>query len=140
MRAQNIENLISEYLAHVKEATDLLEQSFGTKDILKLWRSKKIPQRGIVTGNITYELHGIGCRVYLSKICVDFDYGPNERVDGFDSWRLYTYACELPRKYKKYTNKEFLEHDFNEYLKLGKAKKIPDSMSNLYFFNSDLPA
>ncbi|OIN52159.1 hypothetical protein BFL40_14180 [Pseudomonas costantinii] len=54
-------------------------------------------------------------------------------------WRLYMYACELPRKYKKYTNKEFLEHDFNEYLKQGKAKKIPGSMSNLYFIQPDCP-
>ncbi len=133
MKTQTLEDLIAEYLAHVKKATDLLEHSFGTKNILRLWRSKKIPQRGSVTGDITYELHGIGCRVYLPEACIDFDYGPDERVDGFDIWRLYIYACELPRRYKKYANKESLEHDFNEYLKLGKAKKIEGSTSNLYF-------
>ena len=133
MKTQTLEDLIAEYLAHVKKATDLLEQSFGTKNILRLWRSKKIPQQGSVTGDITYELHGIGCRVYLPEACIDFDYGPDERVDGFDIWRLYIYACELPRRYKKYANKESLEHDFNEYLKLGKAKKIEGSTSNLYF-------
>lgn len=63
MKTQTLEDLIAEYLAHVKKATDLLEQSFGTKNILRLWRSKKIPQQGSVTGDITYELHGIGCRV-----------------------------------------------------------------------------
>jgi hypothetical protein len=133
MKAHALDSLITEYLAQVKKATDLLEHAFGTRNILRLWRSKKIPQRGPVTDDVTYELHGIGCRVYLSDLCVDFDYGPDERVDGFDPWRLYMYACELPRKYKKYTNKESLDHDFNEYLKLGKAKKIPGSMSNLYF-------
>lgn len=45
---------------------------------------QKIPQRGFVTDGVTYELHGVGCSVYLSEICVDFDYGPDERVDGFD--------------------------------------------------------
>ncbi|OPA94079.1 hypothetical protein BFW88_09755 [Pseudomonas fluorescens] len=133
MKTQTLENLITEYLAQVKKATDLLEQSFGTKNILRLWRSKKIPQRGSVTDDVTYELHGIGCSVYLSEICDDFDYGPDERIDGFDSWRLYMYACEVPSKYKKYTNKESLELEFSEYLKKGKAKKITGSMSNLYF-------
>ncbi|MFT0477078.1 DUF6896 domain-containing protein [Pseudomonas antarctica] len=133
MRAQTLENLIAEYLEQVKKSTDLLEQVFGTKNILSLWRSKKIPQRGKVADDVTYELHGIGCRVYLSEICVDFDYGPDERVDGFDAWRLYLYACETPLKYKKYTNKESLEREFNAYLKKGKAKKVEGSTSNLYF-------
>ncbi|UII73788.1 hypothetical protein LVW35_11670 [Pseudomonas sp. HN11] len=136
MKEQPLENLITEYLAQVKKVTDLLEHSFGTKNILRLWRSKKIPQRGSVTDDITYELHGIGCRVYLAEICIDFDYGPDDRIDGFDPWRLYIYACELPRKYKRFTKRDCLAHDFNEYLKLGKAKKIPGSMSNLYFIQS----
>ena len=133
MKNQTLKNLISGYLAHVKKATDLLEQTFGTKNILRLWHSKKIPQQGSVTDDVTYELHGIGCSVYLSEVCVDFDYGPDERVDGFDPWRLYMYACEVPRRYKKYTNKDSLEHDFSEFLKKGKAQKISGSTSNLYF-------
>jgi hypothetical protein len=133
MNLAPLENLITEYLTQVKIATDLLERSFGTKNILGLWRTKKISQRGSVNSDVTYELHGIGCCVYISEICIDFDYGPDDRVDGFDLWRLFIYACERPKKYDQYTNKEFLEHDFNEYLKLGKAKKIPGSMSSLYF-------
>lgn len=133
MKTFLLEDLINEYLAQVKMATDLLEISFGTKNILGLWRTKKISQRGSVSGDVTYELHGIGCRVYISEICIDFDYGPEDRVDGFDLWRLFIYACEFPEKYKQYTDREFLKHDFNEYLKLGKAKKIPGAMSSLYF-------
>ncbi|MFL1505410.1 DUF6896 domain-containing protein [Pseudomonas sp. O64] len=133
MKAHTLENLIAEYLEQVKKATDLLEYSCGTKNILRLWRIQKKPRCGMVIGDVTYELHGIGCCVYLSGICIDFDYGPDGRVDGFDAWRLYIYACELPKRHKKYTSKEALDHEFNEYLKLEKAKKIPGSMSNLYF-------
>ncbi|MGH8412884.1 MAG: DUF6896 domain-containing protein, partial [Pseudomonas sp.] len=61
MKKNNLENLIHEYLYQVKRATDLLERTFGTKNILQLWRSKEIPQRGRITDNISYELHGIGC-------------------------------------------------------------------------------
>ncbi|AZF26044.1 hypothetical protein C4J90_1870 [Pseudomonas sp. R2-60-08W] len=133
MSTQTLENLITEYLAQVKKVTDLFEHVFGTKNLLRLWRSKKIPQRGTVVDEVTYELHGVGCRVYLSEICVDFDYGPDERVDGFDPWRLYLYACETPHKYKRYTNIETMKREFNAYLKKGKAKKIDGSTSNLYF-------
>jgi hypothetical protein len=34
MKIQTLKNLIIEYLAQVKKATDLLEQSFGTKTFL----------------------------------------------------------------------------------------------------------
>lgn len=136
MNTQTLENLITEYLAQVKKATDLLEKTFGTKNILRLWRSNKIPRRGSVTDDVTYEPHGIGCSVYLSEICVDFDFGPDERVDGFDAWRLYMYACEVPHRFKKYTDREFLEREFDEYLKKGKAKKIEDSSSSLYFIKT----
>ncbi|EFQ64303.1 hypothetical protein PFWH6_1982 [Pseudomonas fluorescens WH6] len=43
------------------------------------------------------------------------------------------YACEVPHKYQKHTNKEHLELEFSEYLKKGKAKKSNGFMSNLYF-------
>ena len=133
MKTQTLEDLISEYLEEVEKATNLLELSFGTKNILGLWRSKQIPQRGKLSDDATYELHGIGCRVYISEKCIDFDYGPDGRIDGFDSWRLYIYACEVPKKYKKYTNKTTLEREFSEYVEKGKAKKIQGSISNLFF-------
>ncbi|WP_256220946.1 hypothetical protein [Pseudomonas sp. CHM02] len=132
MQTHTLETLILEYLGQVNKTTELLEQPFGTKKILGLWNSKKIPQRSAVT-DMTYELHSIGCHVYLSDRCIDFDCDPDDRVDGFNLWRLYIYACELARKHKKYTDKEYLTHEFNDYLKLGKAKKIPGAMSNLYF-------
>jgi len=135
MKTQTLENLICEYLDQVKKATNLLELTFGTKNILGLWRSKKIPQRGKITDDVTYELHGIGCRVYISDKCIDFDYSPDDRIDGFDAWRLYMYACEVPKKYQKYTNKATIEREFSEYIEKGKAKKIQGSTSNLYFQN-----
>lgn len=131
-----VEDLINEYLAKVKKATDLLEHAFGTKSILRLWRTNKIPQRGSIIEGVTYELHGIGCRVYLSEACIDFDYGPDERVDGFDLWRLYVYACEVPHRYKKHTDEKTLKREFNEFLEKGNAKRVRGSGSNLYFMQS----
>lgn len=133
MTTQTLIDSINEYLKRVQQAAELLERSFGTRDILELWWTNKIPRRGVVTDGIEYELHGVGCSVYMSDTCIDFDYGPDGRVDGVDPWRLYMYACKTPQKYKEYTDMKFLEHEFNEYIKTGKARKIEGSLSNLYF-------
>lgn len=140
MKNKNLSSLIHEYPGQVKKTTDLLEHTFGTKNILRLWRSDKLPQRERITDNISYELHGIGCRVDFSGICIDFDYGPHERVDGFDPWRFYIYACEVPHRYKKYTNQNTLKLEFNNYIAQGKAERLTDSMSNLYFLKPWRPA
>jgi hypothetical protein len=89
-----------------------------------------------VAGVITYELHGVGCAVYFPDLCIDFDYGPDDRTDGFDVWRLYIFACELPLKYKKYTDKGVLENEFKEYVTLGKVEKISSSTDELYFLRT----
>ncbi|MVV48761.1 hypothetical protein EJA72_10980 [Pseudomonas sp. PB120] len=133
MKNKSLEYLIDDFLDQVKRATDLLESRFGKKCILPLWGTKEIPQRGEILDGISYELHGVGCRVYFPGVCVDFDYGPDERVDGFDVWRLYNYACEVPLLHPKYLVQDVLKRDFGEYLIAGKVERISGSMSRLYF-------
>jgi hypothetical protein len=133
MKNEDLECLIDDFLAQVEKATDLLEKRFGKKCILRLWRAKEISRRGEILDGINYELHGVGCRVYFPEICVDFDYGPGERVDGFDVWRLYIYACEVPLLHPKYIDQGTLKRDFNEYISLAKVERVSGSMSNLYF-------
>jgi hypothetical protein len=66
----NLETLTTKYLAQVKKATDLLEQSFGSKNILRLWRAKKSREEAQSPTDVTYEPHGIDCSVYLSEVRV----------------------------------------------------------------------
>ncbi|WP_442963747.1 DUF6896 domain-containing protein [Pseudomonas sp. MF6768] len=101
MKTQTLEDLISEYLEEVEKTTNLLELSFGTKNILGLWRSKKIPLRGKLSDDATYELHGVGCRVYISEKCIDFDYGPDGRIDGFESWMTLHLRMRSSKKIQK---------------------------------------
>jgi hypothetical protein len=105
---------------------------------LRLWRSGKIKRCGVVKNDITYELHGTGCAVSLPRVHVDFDYGPGGRVDGFDVWRLFVYASELPQKYPKYQSKKFLETDFERYVTSGLFKPMPENESGLYCFSEHL--
>lgn len=101
---ESLEQLIFEFLSRVEEATALLEKKFGTRCILGLWGANKIERCGVITGGITYELHGYGCEIYLPDACIDFDYGAGGRIDGFDAWWLYLYACEKPETLENITS------------------------------------
>lgn len=138
MKNKDLEYLIDDFLEQVEKATALLEAKFGKRCILRLWGTNQIAQRGDVNDDVTYELHGVGCRVYLPEVCVDFDYGPDDRIDGFDPWRLYIYANEAPQKHQKYVDLDNVERDFNEYIKLEKIERIAGSTSQLYFKNKNL--
>ena len=132
MRNRYLESLIDDFLSQVEKATDLLEQRFGQKCILRLWRTEQIPQRGEIVDGVRYELHGVGCRVYFPELCVDFDYGPEGRIDVFDAWRLYIYACEVPLIHPKYTDQNALKLDLDEYVKIGRVKVVSELTPRLY--------
>ncbi|TWD50088.1 hypothetical protein [Pseudomonas sp. SJZ131] len=138
MKNEALEYLIGDFLEQVDKITAMLEKKFGDRFILRLWRTKKIPQRGSVNGDVTYELHGVGCRVYLSEACIDFDYGPDGRIDGFDSWRLYIYANEFPDRHQQYTKLEIVKRDLDKYITAGKIKRMQCGTSNLYFKDEQL--
>jgi hypothetical protein len=129
---ENLGELALDFLSSVDEATSLLEEKFGSRSILRLWRNGQIKRCGIVKEKITYELHGAGCAVNLPHVLVNFDYGPGGRIDGFDVWRLYLYATELPKKYPRYQSQEVLELDFREYVASGRFEPMPEDRSGLY--------
>lgn len=126
-----LEILINDFISTVESGTLFFEREFGTRDIRRLWHTKAIKRCGKVTGGVKYELHGIGCFIHLPKETVDFDYGPNGEINGFDIWRLYNFACDRPSKHKKYCDEETVEREFKEYVKLEKIKKM-SAISNLY--------
>src|SRR5471030_2553125 len=123
-----LEKLIVDFLSKVEKAAVLLQEKFGTRCILRLWHSKKIEQCGTISDNITYELHGVGCAVYLPEACIDFDYGPNGRTDGFDVWRLYLLACELPLNTKNTLTFKYLNPISKNILRWASLKKYRHQM------------
>ncbi|MBJ7372066.1 MULTISPECIES: DUF6896 domain-containing protein [Pseudomonas] len=128
-----LEDLIKDFLSKVQKGTTLLQEKFGTRNILRLWRSGQIERCGEVNDGVEYELHGIGCAIHFPNESVDFDYGSNNRIDGFDEWRLYMYATDRPLKYKKYTDMKFLESEFKTYIDAGRIEKMSPS-DDLYVF------
>ncbi|WP_434768273.1 DUF6896 domain-containing protein [Pseudomonas triticicola] len=130
-QSETLEILINDFIAMVESSTLVFERKFGTRDIRRLWRTQAIKRCGRVTRGVKYELHGIGCRINLSTGSVDFNYGPNGEINGFDVWRLYNFARERPSKYKKYCDKKNIEKELEEYINLKKIKKM-SAISNLY--------
>lgn len=128
---KNLEDLITDFLSKVESGTELLQKKFGTRNILRLWRSKQIERCGEITDEIQYELHGVGCAIHFPSESVDFDYGSNSRIDGFDVWRLYIYASDRPLIYEKYCDKKTLEKEFKELISLNRIEKMSTN-DNLY--------
>ena len=91
MKKHILLNLIADYQEEIKKFMKTFKNEYNRKDILRAWHEGVIEKEGSLPGGVEYELHGIGCRIYYSNIEVDFDFGPNNRFDGFDLWRLKEY-------------------------------------------------
>ena len=85
--------LICDYQGAVRTAVALLEGSGIPKPATPdAWAGLDIPQRGELQGGVRYFKHGYGCAVNLPSGKVDFDFGAEGKIDGFDLWRLVGFA------------------------------------------------
>ena len=90
---QHLANLISDYQSSVLEAVALMQASgIPMPASSNAWVATQIPQRGLLAGGIPYFKHGFGCAVDLPHGKVDFDFGSEGQIDGFDAWRLAGFA------------------------------------------------
>jgi hypothetical protein len=127
-----LRKIISDFQEKVEEANELLKKYLET-DEPHNWASP-IEQVGMLGGKHKYFFHGVGCKVHISKKdIVDFDYGANGRIDGFDEWRLYGF---ISTRRKIYPNVE--ESDIKQWFgEAIEAKEIKKSDSreygNLYY-------
>lgn len=124
-------NLIQDYLGDIRLIINLFKKKYGRTDILRAWHEGVIPQCGNIGDTAEYELHGIGCSVFFPDRNVDFDFGPEQRIDGFDLWRLKKYLDQRP-DVKKYINGEKLEIFFDQLIESKIIVKEYQN-SNLYF-------
>jgi len=78
------------FQADVRNAISLFEEHLGISEPMD-WRSHGLEQTGTIDegGQHFYAFHGIGCCVHLSSDrVIDWDFGHEGRIDGFDLWRL----------------------------------------------------
>lgn len=92
--------LIDDYLSTVSTAVHLLEEAGIPMPLSNAaWAANGIPNEGVLPGGVPYKKHGYGCEVELRGQWVDFDFGRYGETDGFDYFRLSSFANGRLREY-----------------------------------------
>ncbi|WP_423367510.1 DUF6896 domain-containing protein [Burkholderia sp. LMG 32019] len=91
--SDEFKRLIVEYKNAISEALVVMQRSgirmpYSSYD----WVYMGIPMGGELEGGGYYWKHGVGCDVRLPEKSVDFDFGENGEIGGFDAWWLAKFA------------------------------------------------
>jgi hypothetical protein len=94
-------NLIASYQAAVAECVQALVDAGATLPTRDYeWPPGGFPAIGKLPDGRDYFCHGVGCAVRSRRgRTVDFDFGENGEIDGFDKTRLLTFVGATPQKY-----------------------------------------
>jgi hypothetical protein len=142
--------LIHIYQQYVGEAIGLFRSNLGVRgNLLRAWRRSLLPpdpkdlndgpaisQRGSLDldRGITYSFHGIGCRLDFDGHVIDFDFGPDQRYDGFDAWRLHLLAGSLP-EFQAFADVDVVQQHLSGLAAIGRITKLDSVIGgHLYFF------
>ncbi|MBD2123618.1 DUF6896 domain-containing protein [Trichocoleus sp. FACHB-262] len=110
--------LIHEYQSRVREAVELFEGYKGLKQPQHPleWQLSGIPQRGYLdpSGKISYFFHGYGCCVCLPSGQVDWDFGREGQIDGFDVWRLSNFVEKGTQNFPEFRDEKLIKAMFAE--------------------------
>lgn len=88
-----LRSLIEDYKSTVAHAVAALEATGIPRPASTTeWVGYDVPGRGELTGGGEYFIHGFGCAVRLPDTSVDFDFGDDGQIDGFDWDRLSRFA------------------------------------------------
>ena len=104
----SIHELIAAYQSHTAKIVCRLREHFEIDNLLAGVRSNAIPKAGNLT-ELRFEFHGVGCRGELEGLEADFDFGPKDRIDGFDAWRLYQFAKQLTANFPEFQSLQAIE-------------------------------
>jgi hypothetical protein len=132
--------VIQDYVRRVQESVRHLREHFQTDDLLRGVRERTIPRRGTVDEHgLTFNFHGIGCLIQQPDAIVDFDFGPNGRIGGFDSWRLLQFLESCNDYDTEQLPKEQLESEIQALVQSGAivAPRLEPSPHLLYLATDD---
>lgn len=75
-------------------ALEEFKRRSGMQDPFGAWMLRRVPQLGELPGHppLKYAFHGIGLRLDGLGAVIDFDFGPNGIVGGFNRWWLHVFA------------------------------------------------
>ncbi len=129
-----LRNLIESYQICVAEAVAMLEVSEICERPMSRqhWVTNAIPNRGSLDGNGNYLKRGVSCAVDHNGIIVDFDFGIEGQIDGFDLSRLSQFI-EKNGKRNPFGSIAELDEAFADAIA---EKSITGSLSTLFYLLS----
>lgn len=138
-KLDDIVQLIREYIACSSYMCNALQSEYGTKGetLLRARRLNIIPKEGILAEGQRFSFHGGGCFFEFENGTIDIDFGPNDRCDGFDSFRLFDFLITSKRYQNINISEVELQEAINELLREGKVVQLglfPNP--NLYYLNN----
>lgn len=111
--------LIDAYQKNVQSAVVLMQRSGIQMPYSRAsWIEMDISPHGELDGGIPYYKHGAGCEVSFTTGQIDFDFGAQGEVGGFDVWRLLTFAEDRLSEYGFESEAE-VEQCFEDAIKNG---------------------
>lgn len=117
LQLQRLLALIETYKASVAEAASLFERYRGIS-VSQLGRARfeGLGNSGFIDPErtIQYHYHGIGLCVEYPDREIDWDFGHNGRMDGFDAWRLLRFAMNGTNDFAEFEQEENLNRVFAE--------------------------
>ena len=96
-----LQHLISAYQAVVSRRFTQLrtELGFAAPESNVAWACNGVEQRGRLSDGAHYFKHGYGCAIKGTTDSVDFDFGAEGEIDGFDSSRLWGFVVASKKDY-----------------------------------------
>ena len=100
------------------------------------WRQVGLPRSGSFGSNGQYQylFHGIGCRFQLVDREIDFDFGHDGRVDGFNMWWLRCFAEDSTDVFPEFRDEQLLRTCFEEACKIGQIGQLYKSAQDDLFY------
>jgi hypothetical protein len=110
--------LIHEYQSKVQEAVELFERykRLQRPRYPLDWTFSGISRSGYLDSQcqISYFLHGYGCCVNWSSSRVDWDFGEEGQIDGFDVWRLHDFVEGGTQNFPEFQDEGVLQAVFED--------------------------
>lgn len=107
--------LIHDYQEQVSAFVSALRHHYDVEDVFEVRRQLNQQRGKLDDRNEThFYFHGVGCWFTAGRGEVDFDFGPDQRHDGFDGWRLWLYAKSLPNEFPEFQRLEIVESVLGE--------------------------
>jgi len=127
--------MISDYISLISERMSqfYLETEFVLPESAIDWATRG-PTNVVLSDGTVYSKHGYGCLIALKSGEIDFDFGDQGEIDGFDAFRLSAFTESFPSRYSIKSERE-MQSILEAELKSGAIEK----RGRLYFRNKTEP-